>query len=148
MKHELRTLGGLDYIVSEIEKSLTSLKSSVSADGWSESSLERLWKIDRCLKVLQQVTFNHEENQKYLLGCQNKLRVGAESGETGSSFQCTPDVFVHLFQYLSATLSDGPLDKETSTALREILFSVLRVLVNLTHDYRGIGKRILLNFHE
>jgi hypothetical protein len=137
VKLELRTLGGLDYIVSEIGRSLTFLKLEVGdgGGGWSGLSLDRLWKIDRCLKVLQQVTFNHEANQKYILGPQN-----VPEPNDGEVFRCSPDVFVELFQFLSDTLSYGHLEPETYAALREILFSDLRVLVNLTHDYRGISK--------
>lgn len=129
IKQELRSLGGLDYIVAEVEKSMNTLEACILESDWTEVSSDILWKIDRCLKVLQQVTFNHEENQKYLLG-----------KDSQAPEQSPADLFVRLFKFLSQHLSQSGKDSETLGILREILFSVLRVLVNLTHDYRGIGK--------
>lgn len=64
VKHELRTLGGLDSIVEEVETSFNFVAGEINSGQWDESVSERLRKIDRCLEVLGRVTFNHEDNQR------------------------------------------------------------------------------------
>ncbi|CAG7823220.1 unnamed protein product [Allacma fusca] len=141
VKHELRTLGGLDYIVTEVVTSLQWLRQELAGEGFSEGVIERLWKIDRCLRVLQQVTFNHEENQRYLLG----VSEANSSSSDNEKLDGTPEIFIALFRFCNDQLSSISTDSEPAKVLREILFSVLRVLVNLSHDYRGIvlGSEIL-----
>jgi hypothetical protein len=141
VKHELRTLGGLDSIVGEVDSSFNFIKREIEAGNWNEVVMERLRKIDRCLEVLGQVTFNHEDNQRYL------MQVSTRETEDGSSVKCTavsPIVFLEMFQFCKEFLakSDVHLNTEHNTRIREILFLVLRLLVNLSHDYRGIGNII------
>ena len=139
LKHELRALGGLDYIVTEVVTSLDLLRYDVSHAGFSENVVDRLWKIDRCLLVLQQVTFNHEENQRYL------LRVSDEKSND-LKLSGSPEIFISLFRFCNDHLKLLQRDSESAKVLHEILFNVLRVLGNLSQDHRGIGKYSLTKF--
>jgi hypothetical protein len=141
VKHELRTLGGLDSIVDEVDSSFSWVKEQIKGSEWSESVLERLRKIDRCLQVLQQVTFNHEDNQRYLMQVSTREVEDAEGRST--KVKCTgpsPTVFLEMFKFCRDHVQILEMQLEVTGIVREILFSVLRLLVNLSHDYRGIGK--------
>lgn len=141
VKHELRALGGLDSIVNEVDSSLRFAQMELVQFGWTEGALERLRKVDRCLQVLQQVTFNHEHNQKYLLGQSEREVETPEGGVIKEKcVETSPKIFVELFRFCKDNLLQLHIQLESASVVREILFSVLRVLVNLSHDYRGIGK--------
>ncbi|CAL8085855.1 unnamed protein product [Orchesella dallaii] len=147
VKHELRALGGLDSIVNEVDSCLRFAQVELVQFGWTEGALERLRKIDRCLQVLQQVTFNHEHNQKYLLGqSEREIEGGDGSLSRVNCVDSSPKIFVELFRFCKDYLQQLHMGLESAGVMREILFSVLRVLVNLSHDYRGIilGSEILL----
>lgn len=140
VKHELRALGGLDSIVNEIDSSLRLAQLELIQFGWTEGALERLRKVDRCLQVLQQVTFNHEHNQKYLLGQSEREVETPEGGIVRQKcVETSPKIFVELFKFCKDNLLQLHMQLESAAVMREILFSVLRTLVNLSHDYRGIG---------
>lgn len=64
-KEELRELGGLDHIVRTISECSRHLDTYISQ--WTDPLLDRLRKIDRCLRVLENVMSQNEENQNYLL---------------------------------------------------------------------------------
>lgn len=139
VKHELRSLGGLDSIVNEVDSALRFAQLELIQCGWTESALERLRKVDRCLQVLQQVTFNHEHNQKYLLGQSEREVDAVEGGVLQKCVEASPKIFVDWFRFCKENLLQLHMHLEPAAVLREISFSVLRVLVNLSHDYRGIG---------
>ena len=56
-KEELRVLGGLDHIIQTVTLCTVTLTSSVSSSEWSwdKSRLDALKKVDRCLRVLENV---------------------------------------------------------------------------------------------
>jgi len=70
-KEELRELGGLDHIVRTIAECCRHLDTYISQ--WTDPLLDRLRKIDRCLRVLENVMSQNEENQNYLLRFENGL---------------------------------------------------------------------------
>lgn len=70
-KEELRELGGLDHIVRTISDCSRHLDTYISQ--WTDPLLDRLRKIDRCLRVLENVMTQNEENQNYLLRYENGL---------------------------------------------------------------------------
>lgn len=57
-KEELRVLGGLDHIIQTVTLCTVTLTSSVSSSewNWDKSRLDALKKVDRCLRVLENVT--------------------------------------------------------------------------------------------
>jgi hypothetical protein len=61
-KEELRVLGGLDHIIQTVTVCTTVL--TPTTDGvlnweWDKSRLDALKKVDRCLRVLENVSFLH-----------------------------------------------------------------------------------------
>lgn len=58
-KEELRELGGLEHIVKTIKDCHRHINASeVTRAGWSEPLLDKLRKVDRCLRVLENVSTN------------------------------------------------------------------------------------------
>jgi len=139
VKHELRSLGGLDYIVVEVSNSMGWIESELIKSGPSEDVIDRMRKVDRCLQVLQQVTFNHEDNQRYLLGVSER-KLSEDSDVLVKCNEVSPKVFNDLFRFCIRQIEVVDRKLEVATVLRELLFSVLRHLVNMSHDYRGIGE--------
>jgi hypothetical protein len=55
-KEELRELGGLEHIIKTITECHRHIKSSnILSTGWDEPLLDKLRKVDRCLRVLENV---------------------------------------------------------------------------------------------
>lgn len=58
-KEELRELGGLEHIVKTVRECYRYINAhDVTRGGWTESLLDKLRKVDRCLRVLENVR-NH-----------------------------------------------------------------------------------------
>merc|ERR1719461_331536 len=127
-KEELRELGGLDHLV----KTMSDCVGFLMADEisvWTESLHNKLRKAGRVLKVLESVTHENEENCQYLLKF--------EKGEF-------LDLIHKLFKLLDEEVPLNPQrdinDKESICfTLRESLFDVMRVYINLVHDYNDIS---------
>ncbi|BES92050.1 Wings apart-like protein regulation of heterochromatin [Nesidiocoris tenuis] len=122
-KEELRDLGGLEHIIKTIGETCRPINSSVGE--WTPQLLDRLKKADRCLKVLENVTLQNEENNNYLLTYGDGILV---------------DTVVRVFQVCDQQLVYYPTlnskDKDsTGAVIRECLIANLKVLINLTHDY-------------
>lgn len=57
-KEELRELGGLEHIVKTIRECDRHINNcDVSLSGWDEPLLDKLRKVDRCLRVLENVSY-------------------------------------------------------------------------------------------
>lgn len=122
-KEELRELGGLEHIVKTISDCSKSLETYISQ--WTDHLLDRLRKIDRCLRVLENVTSQNEENQVYLLKYQNGVLL---------------KTIIKLYKICNDEISlypcTDPTDKvSTGYVIREALLATLKVLINLTQDY-------------
>jgi len=123
-KEELRELGGLDHLVRTISDCLSYLVAD-EISMWTEQLQNKLTKAGRVLKVLESVTHENEENCQYLLKYENG--------------KCL-DLIHKLFKLLDEELPLNPNkdinDKESVTyTMRETLFDVMRVYINLVHDY-------------
>ena len=147
-KEELRVLGGLDHIIQTVTVCTTALSppsEAVSNWEWDKSRLDALKKVDRCLRVLEnvssaqlntsfkmkcficfifnlQVTFQNEENQNYLMEYSNGRLV---------------DATLNLLKLLSREVAAywPPGSKDTlSHLLSETLSNLMKVVMNLTHD--------------
>lgn len=70
-KEELRELGGLEHIMKTISECCRQVSDYVVE--WTDVLLDKLRKVDRCLRVLENVTHNNEENQQYILRYITKL---------------------------------------------------------------------------
>ncbi|KAE8751805.1 hypothetical protein FOCC_FOCC001654 [Frankliniella occidentalis] len=124
-KEELRELGGLEHIVRTICQCCSQIDDYVVK--WTDPLLDRMRKVDRCLRVLENVTQENEENQVYLLKYENASLV---------------DVLVRLLRLCGNEVPLYPVydvtDKDsTGVVLREALLAVLKVLINLSHDFKA-----------
>lgn len=124
-KEELRELGGLEHIVRTVVECSRVVDDTVTS--WTPQLLDRLRKVDRCLRVLENVTLQNEENSMYLLTYGDGVLV---------------DTLVRLYKLCDAEICNYPVysmaDKEsTGFVIRECLIANLKVLINLTHDFNN-----------
>ncbi|CAH1154765.1 unnamed protein product [Phaedon cochleariae] len=132
-KEELRELGGLEHIMKTIHECCRQVSDYVVT--WTDTLLDKLKKVDRCLRVLENVTHNNEENQNYIL----KYDSGA-----------ILDTLVNLYKLCDGEIPLYPItdisDKtSTGTIIREALLVTLKVLINLTHHFnkQSIGSQLI-----
>ena len=131
-KEELRELGGLAHLA----RSFTDCVSYLTVKEirvWTEQLNEKLKKANRILRVIENISHENEENCNYLI-------------EYGRSLETQEmemiEVLQRLFKLLDEEVQLNPTndlaDKECIGAvLRDTLFSVIRVHINLVHDYRN-----------
>ncbi|XP_011154252.1 protein wings apart-like isoform X2 [Harpegnathos saltator] len=125
-KEELRELGGLEHIVKTIRECHRHINGQdVLRSGWTDPLLDKLRKVDRCLRVLENVTHMNEENQVYLLKYEDGVLVSTLAS------------LYHLCgQEIPIYPTTDPSDKSsTGAVVRECLFAIIKVLINLTHRF-------------
>ncbi|CAK9795191.1 Protein wings apart-like [Anthophora quadrimaculata] len=125
-KEELRELGGLEHIVKTIRDCHRHINTQdITKSGWTDPLLDKLRKVDRCLRVLENVTHMNEENQVYLLKYENGVLVSTLAN------------LYHLCgQEIPIYPTIDPSDKtSTGAVIRECLFAIIKVLINLTHRF-------------
>ncbi|ENN72682.1 hypothetical protein YQE_10779, partial [Dendroctonus ponderosae] len=132
-KEELRELGGLEHIMKTICECCRQVSDYVVS--WTDPLLDKLKKVDRCLRVLENVTQNNEENQTYILKYNDGMMI---------------DTLVNLYKLCDVEIPLYPVtdiaDKSSKgTIIREALLVTLKVLINLTHHYRqqSIGSQLI-----
>lgn len=149
-KEELRLQGGLTHIVNTVRDCLGYFGQGVSVlKNPTDFQLEKLKKIDRCSRVLENVTYMNTDNQRYLLDFKDSLMV---SSYIRLLLLCQSSLLEHpVLSEPTATAgsSNGGSGKVgesqiTSVVLQSMrgpgavffscLLSVLRVLLNMTHD--------------
>ncbi len=126
-KEELRDLGGLDHLVRTLSDCVAFLTDG-DLTSWNDQLHDKLRKADRVLKVLENVTHENEENCLYLL----KYR-------EGEFLQTVHKLFRLLDEEVPLNPSfDLSADKDSVChSLREATFDVIRVYINLVHDYHS-----------
>lgn len=130
LKEDLRELGGIEHIIKTVCDCHNQMTDHV--DTWTESLLEKLYKVERCMRILENVTSNNEENQKYILHYKSRLFV---------------KTLTKIYQLLCRELSIHPTNDRTpkeprtaGIAVREALVPLLKVLINLTHPFNDRGE--------
>lgn len=125
-KEELRELGGLDHIIQTVTACITAITPASLDDmsqwRWDKTRLVSLKKVDRCLRVLENVTFQNEENQNYLMNFSGGILVHST---------------LSLLQLLSrevAAYSPPILKDSLGQLLSDTLSNLMKVVMNLTHD--------------
>jgi hypothetical protein len=136
LKEDLRELGGIEHIIRTVCECCHQITEYV--EEWTEPLLEKLNKIERCLRILENVTSNNEENQKYMLHYKSQVFVKALCG---------------FFNLLSTELTIYPTTEKTpkesaGVAIREAVVPLLKVIINLTHPFndRGEIKKFISDF--
>lgn len=124
-KEELRTLGGLDHIMRTVCDCCQQISDYVAQ--WSEDLLDKLRKIERCLRVLENVTQQNQENQIHVLNYNSGTAV-----DTLVKFYKLCDTEISLYPTNDATPRDNP-----GCIIREALTPTLKVLINLTHPFNA-----------
>ena len=122
-KEELRNLGGLEKIIETICDCCKQISDYVVV--WTEVLLDKLRKIERCLRVLENVSTQNEENQKYILSYKNGYAVNSLI-----KFYELCDKEIALYPTTDETPKENP-----GVVLREALLPTLKVLINLTHPF-------------
>ncbi|CAG9861158.1 unnamed protein product [Phyllotreta striolata] len=132
-KEELRELGGLEHIMKTIHECCRQVSDYVVT--WTDNLLDKLKKVDRCLRVLENVTVNNEENQNYILKYNEGIIL---------------DTLVNLYKLCDGEIPLYPItditDKtSTGTIIREALLITLKVLINLTHHFnnQSMGSQLI-----
>ena len=128
LKEDLRELGGIEHIIRTVCECFHQITEYV--EEWTEPLLEKLNKIERCLRILENITSNNEENQKYVLHYKSQVFVKA---------LCQ---FFHLLQTeltLYPTTEKSPKESP-GVAIREALVPLLKVIINLTHPFNDRGE--------
>ncbi|XP_030760465.1 protein wings apart-like isoform X2 [Sitophilus oryzae] len=132
-KEELRELGGLEHIMKTIHECCRQVSDYVVS--WTDLLLDKIKKVDRCLRVLENVTQNNEENQTYILKYNSGMMI---------------DTLVSLYKLCDREIPLYPVtditDKvSTGAIIREALLVTLKVLINLTHHYRqqSLGSQLI-----
>lgn len=113
-KEELRVLGGVDHIVRTIQDCANKLDMPTSS--WTNEQIEVLRKADRCMRVLENVTQQNEENQIHL------VREGGGAART-------------LAALLRRCAAEARRDVERRLPLLDAALPALKVLVNLSHSF-------------
>ena len=128
LKEDLRELGGIEHIIKTVCECCHQITEYV--EEWTEPLLEKLNKIERCMRILENVTSNNEENQKYTLHYKSQVFVKA---------LCRFFCLLHTELTLYPTTEKSPKESP-GVAIREALVPLLKVILNLTHPFNDRGK--------
>lgn len=144
-KEELRLQGGLTHIVNTVSECLSYFGEGITVlENPTDFKLEKLKKIDRCSRVLENVTYMNPDNQRYLLDFKGSLMVASY---VRLLLLCQSSLIVHPVLNEPTSGAGGSKTGEsqiTSVVLQSLrgpgavffscLLSVLRVLLNMTHE--------------
>lgn len=132
-KEELRNLGGLEHIIKTICECCHQISDYVVS--WTEVLLDKLKTIERCLRVLENVSELDQENQEYILTYKD-----GDAIDTLFRLYKLCDSEIALYPTVENTPKEHP-----GVVIREALVPTLKVLINLTHPFNqsDMGSKIL-----
>uniref|UniRef100_A0A1I8QEG9 WAPL domain-containing protein n=1 Tax=Stomoxys calcitrans TaxID=35570 RepID=A0A1I8QEG9_STOCA len=127
-KEELRELGGLEHIIKTINDCCRPVIDNVYSEtgiNWTRPLLDNMQTVERCLRVLENVTQLNEENQQYIL-TYNK---GSAATTLCSLYSlCNREII--MYPTSEFTSRDNP-----GIVIRELLIPLMKVLISLTHPF-------------
>ncbi|XP_018803528.1 PREDICTED: protein wings apart-like [Bactrocera latifrons] len=140
-KEELRSLGGLEHIIKTISdncRPVIDCNNGTTHIQWTQSLLDNMQTVERCMRVLENVTQLNEENQRYVL----TYGQGEAVHTLCSLFTlCDREILRHVAESIEHSAKDSP-----GVVMRELLFPLLKVLINLTHTFnptKALGAELL-----
>ncbi|XP_069965788.1 protein wings apart-like [Bactrocera oleae] len=140
-KEELRSLGGLEHIIKTISdncRPVIDCNNGATHIQWTQSLLDNMQTVERCMRVLENVTQLNEENQRYVL----TYGQGETVHTLCSLFTlCDREIMRHVAETTEHSAKDSP-----GVVMRELLFPLLKVLINLTHTFnptKALGAELL-----
>ncbi|XP_011200730.2 protein wings apart-like [Bactrocera dorsalis] len=140
-KEELRSLGGLEHIIKTISdncRPVIDCNNGATNIQWTQSLLDNMQTVERCMRVLENVTQLNEENQRYVL----TYGQGEAVHTLCSLFTlCDREIMHHVAESIEHSAKDSP-----GVVMRELLFPLLKVLINLTHTFnptKALGAELL-----
>lgn len=126
-KDELRNLGGLEHLIKTVSHCCREISDYVVE--WTDDLLSKLQKIERCLRVLENVTILNEQNQSYILNYSNGSLI---------------TTLVKLFKLIDSEVVLYPTNERTpkedrGVILREVIPPLLKIFITLTHPFNDTG---------
>ncbi|XP_076441923.1 uncharacterized protein LOC143280963 [Babylonia areolata] len=132
-KEELRVLGGLDHFVETIHRCGSGMKGDLASnlDNYTPS----LRKLDRCLRVLENITLTNTDNQNHVIAYNNGLLITATGRLLQQCVECLPTM------PLQEVENEVELKEQAGWIVFDCLLAILRVMLNVTHDNeQGSGR--------
>ncbi|KAL8595031.1 hypothetical protein ACOMHN_002010 [Nucella lapillus] len=125
-KEELRMLGGLDHFVETIHRCGSGMKDDLASnlEGYTPS----LRKLDRCLRVLENITLSNTDNQDHIITYSSGLLITATARLLRQCAECLPTM------PLQEVESEVELKEQAGWVVFDCLLAILRVMLNVTHD--------------
>ncbi|KAK3864719.1 hypothetical protein Pcinc_029613 [Petrolisthes cinctipes] len=168
-KEELRELGGVEHLVRTIKNCTQAF--TLNLETWTRPLLEKMSKVDRCLKVLENVTHQNSANQEYLLQYQNGIfpeklmslyklchvevplystceASRSSTLNTATTTTTTTTTTATAAANTTKSISTGGIP--TGELLVQTLLTTIKVLINLTHNSgkEALGSKLLGNQQE
>ncbi|ETN64005.1 hypothetical protein AND_004259 [Anopheles darlingi] len=122
-KDELRKLGGIEHLIKTVSECYESVPER--AADWHPEAIAKLRKIERCLRVLNNVCVFNRANQAFLLEHRDGLLV---------------QLLARIYRQLDREIPFHPTDDHTpkeavGVVVRELHQPILHMLITLTHSF-------------
>uniref|UniRef100_A0A2M3Z232 Putative wings apart-like protein regulation of heterochromatin n=1 Tax=Anopheles braziliensis TaxID=58242 RepID=A0A2M3Z232_9DIPT len=126
-KDELRKLGGIEHLIKTVSECYESVPER--AADWHPEAIAKLRKIERCLRVLNNVCVFNRANQTFLLEHRDGLLV---------------QVLARIYRQLDREIPFHPTDDHTpkeavGVVVRELHQPILHMLITLTHSFDDLA---------
>lgn len=124
-KEEIRVLQGLDHIMNTAIQIIDELETR-HVDGRLHEgvSIAKLKKLTRCMRLLENVTIQNLNNQKHMI-----------QYEKGSFVSSLVRLLQMCLNILNNGVSSRKAKKKPDEVFQDCFFSILKVFLNLTHNF-------------
>lgn len=118
----IRTMGGIDFFILSYDHILSRLDKYHHI---SNENCQKFMKIERCLQVLENLTYMNSDNQNYALNFKNKIIIKC-------IYATLTDTLSVIHKNRSNKIKLLAKSKNMETVF-DCLFATLRLMLNLTH---------------